>query len=195
MNNSKKVKTLEQSMNLQPTPIQDLYIITVKQVTDERGTIREFFRKSSFNTPKINDFGSWAQINVTETRQGAIRGLHAESMQKLVGLIEGEGFGAYVDIRNNSPTKGIVFTVELTKGMQIIIPKGVCNGFQSTSIEPSQYLYCFDAEWTPGMPGYSVNPLDPDLNINWPIKVLASDLDLISRKDAAASSLKEVLKK
>lgn len=124
-------------MNVQLTTIKDLYVITIKQVTEERGVIREFFRKSSFNTAKINGFGPWAQINVTETRQGAIRGLHAENMQKLVGLIEGEGFGAYLDLRDDSPSRGVVFTMKLTKGVQVVVPKGVCNGFQSTSKEAS----------------------------------------------------------
>lgn len=182
-------------MNLQPTIIKDLYIITIKQITEERGTIREFFRKSSLDTAKINNIGPWTQINVTETRQGAIRGLHAENMQKLVGIIEGEGFGAYLDLRDGSPSKGTVFTTRLTKGIQVLIPKGVCNGFQSTSKGTSQYLYCFDAEWSPEIPGYSVNPLDPELNINWPIQVSESDYNLISRKDAAAPSLKEILRK
>lgn len=74
-------------MNVQSTTINGLYVVTMKQVGEERGTIREFFRKSSFESEKINNFGPWTQINVTETRQGAIRGLHAESMQKLVGVI------------------------------------------------------------------------------------------------------------
>lgn len=182
-------------MNVQPTTIKDLYVIRVKEISDERGTIREFFRKSSFETAEIINFGPWVQINVTETRQGAIRGLHAENMQKLVGVVEGECFGAYFDLRDGSPTKGNVFTIQLTKGVQVLVPKGVCNGFQSTSAEVSQYLYCFDQEWVLGMPGYSVNPLDPELNINWPIKVVESDSNLISRKDASAPLLREILKR
>jgi dTDP-4-dehydrorhamnose 3,5-epimerase len=181
-------------MSVQPTTINGLFVITLKQATEERGTIREFFRKSSFESEKIL-LGPWAQINVTETRKGAIRGLHAENMQKLVGVIEGEGFGAYLDARDDSPTRGVIFTVKLTKGIQVLIPQGVCNGFQSTSEGVSQYLYCFDAEWVPGMPGRAVNPLDPDLHINWPIKVSESDLDLVSRKDASAPLFKDIPKK
>lgn len=195
MNKPKKVKALEQPMSLQSTIIEGLYVITMKQVTEERGTVREFFRKSSFDIPGVSNIGTWAQINVTETRQGAIRGLHAENMKKLIGVIEGEGFGAFLDLRADSPSKGVVFTTRLTKGLQVLIPKGVCNGFQSISKGKSQYLYCFDAEWIPGMPGCSVNPLDPELNIDWPIQISESDYGLISRKDAAAPLLKEVLKK
>ncbi|MEO6077606.1 MAG: dTDP-4-dehydrorhamnose 3,5-epimerase [Candidatus Andersenbacteria bacterium] len=178
---------------IQKTPIDGLYIVQIKEISDERGIIREFFRSSFFTDNKIDTFGPWAQINITETRQGAIRGLHAENMQKLVGVVEGEGFGAYVDVRDNSPSKGMIFTTLLTKGMQVLIPKGVCNGFQSTSTEPSQYLYCFDSEWVAGMPGRSVNPLDPELKIPWPIHVSEADLNLISRKDASAPFLKDVL--
>ncbi len=69
------------------------------------------------------------------------------------------------------------------------------NGFQSIRKGTTQYLYCFDTEWVLGMPGYSVNPLDPELNIHWPILVSESDHDLISRKDATALLLKEVLEK
>lgn len=195
MDISKKIQTFEQPRNVQSTSIKDLYVITMKQVTEGRGTIREAFRKSSFGDVNVDGIGSWDQINVTETRQGAIRGIHAESMNKLVGVIAGEGFGAYVDLRNDSPSRGVVFTKKLTKGVQVFVPKGVGNGFQSTSEESSQYLYCFDEEWVPGMPGFSVNPLDPELNIEWPIKVDKFNSGLISRKDAAAPLLKEILKK
>ena len=43
-----------------------------------------------------------------------------------------------------------------------LVPAGVANGFQALS-DPCQYLYCFDAEWRPGMVGRLCNPLDPDL--------------------------------
>lgn len=43
------------------------------------------------------------------------------------------------------------------------------------------------------MKGHSVNPLDPELGIDWPIPVETSNTDLISRKDASAPTLKETL--
>jgi dTDP-4-dehydrorhamnose 3,5-epimerase len=182
-----------QERHIEETPIQGLYVITVKQITEGRGTIRETYRKSSFSDFQAKDLGTWQQINTTETNKGAIRGLHAESMNKLVGIVAGEAFGAYVDLREDSPTKGTVFTTTLTKGKQVFVPKGVGNGFQSTSDEPSQYMYCFDQEWVPGMPGKAVNPLDPELKIEWPIKVDTSDTSLVSQKDISASSMKEAL--
>ncbi|MFA6535779.1 MAG: dTDP-4-dehydrorhamnose 3,5-epimerase [Candidatus Babeliales bacterium] len=192
MNNAKNT-LIQESMSVQSTSIDGLYLIKMKQVTESRGTIREFFRKSAFSNNNINCTKPWVQINITETRQGAIRGLHGENMQKLVAVVDGEAFGVYVDMRPGSVTRGVVFTAKLVKGTQVYIPKGVCNGFQSVSEGVSQYAYCFDAEWAPGMPGYSINPLDQALGISWPIPVTESDFDLISRKDASAPSFEEAL--
>jgi dTDP-4-dehydrorhamnose 3,5-epimerase len=177
----------------QPTDIDGLYVITMKQIEDERGVIRELFRDSALRDAGLTGFDSWKQINATETSQGAIRGLHAEEMWKLVAVVEGEAFGAYVDVRPDSPSRGKVVTTPLTKGTQVLVPRGVCNGFQSVSEGVTQYLYCFDTEWVLGMKGSSVNPLDPELGIEWPISVEASNSDLISRKDANAPTLKEAL--
>jgi dTDP-4-dehydrorhamnose 3,5-epimerase len=70
--------------------------------------------------------------------------------------------------------------------VQVLVPAGVCNGFQAISDPGCQYLYCFDAEWSPGMPGTAANPLDPALGIDWPIPVDPADPGSISQKDATA---------
>ena len=77
-------------------------------------------------------------------------------------------------------------------GVQVLVPRGVLNGFQSTSPEPSQYLYCFDQEWRPGMAGVGVTPLDPALGIDWPVPIDVDDRSQLSAKDAAAPTFKEV---
>ena len=128
----------------------------------------------------------WAQINLTHSTRGAVRGLHGEAMTKLVGVASGEAFGAYVDTRRASPTYGAVVTLELTVGVQALVPAGVCNGFQAVSADGCQYLYCFDSEWAPGMAGVAVNPLDPALAITWPL------LPQLSTKDASAPLFAEL---
>ena len=171
------------------TEIEGLMVLQMKQITDERGTVREFYRESSFLEAGLPSLGPWLQVNITETRQGALRGLHGEEMFKLVAIIEGEAFGAYLDARADSPSRGKTVTVRLTKGTQVLVPKGVCNGFQSVSPGVTQYLYCFDQEWRPGMAGVAVNPLDPGAAIAWPLPVDVSDPAQISAKDANAPSL------
>ncbi len=168
------------------TDIEGLMVLQMKQVTDERGTVREFYRESSFLAAGLPSLGPWLQVNITETRRGALRGLHGEEMFKLVAVVEGEAFGAYLDTRADSPTRGKIVTVRLIKGTQVLVPRGVCNGFQSVSPGVTQYLYCFDQEWRPGMAGISVNPLDPEAAIAWPLPIDVSDSAQISAKDASA---------
>jgi dTDP-4-dehydrorhamnose 3,5-epimerase len=74
----------------------------------------------------------------------------------------------------------------------MFVPAGVCNGFQATSQDGCQYLYCFGTEWTPGMAGVAVTPLDPALGIDWPIPADPSDPSTISVKDANAPRFAEL---
>lgn len=175
------------------TDIDGLWKLQMKQITDERGTIREFYRESVFVDLGLPSLGPWLQMNVTETRQGAIRGLHGEDMVKLVAIVSGEAFGAYVDVRPDSPTRGRSVTLRLTPGTQVLVPAGVCNGFQSVSPGITQYLYCFNAEWVPGMAGVAVNPLDPALGVEWPVPVDVNDPSQVSAKDSNLPKLGEVL--
>jgi dTDP-4-dehydrorhamnose 3,5-epimerase len=166
-------------MTVEPTAIDGLLRITTKAVTDERGTVREFFRTSGFAEAGVDVPDRWAQLNLTYTHHGGIRGLHGEATAKLIGIAGGTAFGAWVDARPGSPTRGQVVTQELAVGVQMFVPAGVCNGFQATSDGGCQYLYCFGVEWQPGMAGVAVNPLDPELAIPWPIAVDPSDPSLV----------------
>ncbi len=168
------------------TSIDGLFQIRMKQVTDDRGTVREFFRSSAFAEAGIALPGPFPQVNVTQTSHGALRGMHAESMVKVIAIAAGEAFGAWVDLRKDSPTYGNVHTATLQPGTQIVVPEGVGNGFQSVSLEPTQYVYCFTKEWVPGMAGSAVNPLDPALGIAWPLPINTNDPSQISAKDVAA---------
>lgn len=113
-------------------------------------------------------------------------------MDKLVAVVAGAAFGVYVDVRHDSPTFGRVVTVQLVPGVQVLVPSGVCNGFQATAPGMTQYLYCFTAEWAPGMPGTSITPLDPDLGIQWPIPFDHADPSDVSAKDASAPRLADI---
>ena len=177
-----------------PTAIDGLYIMEMKEVRDERGTVREFYRESAFKEAGLPSLGPWLQVNITESKRGAIRGLHGEDMFKLVAIVAGEAFGAYVDTRPDSPSRGVVVTTRLVQGTQVLVPKGVCNGFQSVSSDTTQYLYTFDQEWAPGMAGTAVNPLDPALGIDWPVPVDLDDAAQLSAKDVRLPTLEQVLR-
>jgi dTDP-4-dehydrorhamnose 3,5-epimerase len=168
-----------------PTAIDGLHVITMKQVTEERGTVREFYRESAFVDAGLPSLGPWVQVNATETQRGGVRGLHAEDMTKLVAVVSGEAFGAYVDARPGSPSRGEVVTLTLRPGTQVLVPRGVANGFQAT-VDATQYLYCFDREWQPGMSGVACSPIDPALGIEWPVPIDPTNRSQISEKDLNA---------
>lgn len=176
----------------EPTSIEGLHLITMKQVTDERGTVREFYRESAFVAAGLPSLGPWVQVNATETRQGGVRGLHAEDMNKLVAVVAGEAFGAYVDTRPESATYGKVVTVPLAPGTQVLVPRGVANGFQAVAEGVTQYLYCFDQEWAPGMAGVACSPLDRALGIEWPLPIDPADRSQVSEKDLNAPALADL---
>jgi dTDP-4-dehydrorhamnose 3,5-epimerase len=173
------------------TAIDGLLVLTMKQVHEPRGAVRELFRASAFAEAGLGDLGPFQQINATETRRGGLRGLHAEAITKLVAVVHGEALGAYVDLRAGSPTVGEVVTVRLVPGVQVLVPNGVGNGFQAVE-DGTQYVYCFDQEWVPGMAGSACNPLDPALGIEWPIPIDREDRAQISEKDLGAPSLADV---
>ena len=171
------------------TAIEGLLVLTMKEGADERGVVREFFRTSAWADAGLPHLGPWQQLNVTESKAGALRGLHGEAMTKLVAVVAGEGFGVYVDTREGSSTFGKVVTVPLVVGRQVLVPQGVCNGYQS--ITHTQYVYCFDAEWQPGMSGVAVSALDPELGIDWPVPIDATNRAQISEKDAGLPTFAE----
>jgi dTDP-4-dehydrorhamnose 3,5-epimerase len=175
----------------EPTAIDGLVVITMKQVTDERGTVREFYRESAFRDAGLPSLGPWVQVNATETHRGGLRGLHAEDMDKLVAVVAGEAFGVYVDLRASSGTYGRVVTRALLPGTQVLVPQGVANGFQAL-VDGTQYLYCFDHEWAPGMAGLACSPLDPALGIDWPLPVDPADRAQVSEKDLNAPLLADL---
>ena len=170
------------------TAIAGLLVVRPHTIDDERGVGRELFRASAFDALGARGFGPWLQLNLTETVRGALRGMHGEEMTKLVGIASGAAFGAWVDARRESPTCGTVVTRPLERGTLVLVPPRVCNGFQATAEEPTQYLYCFDREWAPDLPGVAVHPLDPGLGIPWPI-----DPPILSEKDAAQPTLADAL--
>lgn len=178
--------------DVRDTDIEGLVVITMKQVTDERGTVREFYRESAFVAAGLPSLGPWVQVNATETRQGGVRGLHAEDMNKLVAVVAGEAFGAYVDTRPESATYGKVVTVPLAPGTQVLVPRGVANGFQAVAEGVTQYLYCFDQEWAPGMAGVACSPLDATLGIDWPLPIDPADRAQVSEKDLNAPLFAEI---
>jgi len=172
----------------EPTAIEGLHLIRTKVADDERGAVREILRPSTLGSLGLPAL-QVRQVNLTFTRAGAVRGIHAEAMHKLVGVAQGEAFGVWVDLRPGAGF-GVVVASPLVLGVQALVPPGVGNGLQAVS--DCEYLYCFDREWEPGMAGACVHPLDADLAIPWPLPVDPLDRSQLSQKDAAQPCLRDL---
>ena len=179
------------TLEVQTTKIEGLWTAKFKVFEDERGSVMEFYRQSDFEAAGLPSLGDRPQVNAPLTKMGAVRRIHAEAAHKFVSVAGGEVYAVIVDLRKDSHTAGQWQGFTLKRGEGLFVSKGLGNSFQSTSDEPSVYLYYFEQEWQPGMPGKACNPLDPELKIDWPIA--EGQGMIISDKDRANPSLKEAL--
>lgn len=177
------------NFEVQPTKIDGLYTVDLKVFPDDRGSVMEFYRQSDFEAAGLPSLGDRPQVNAPQTVKGALRGVHAELAHKYVAVASGAVYAAIVDLRKESATKGQWLGFMLERGQGLFVSKGLGNSFQSVSDEPSTYLYYFEEEWSPGMPGTACNPLDPTLAIDWPIK--DGEGMILSEKDRNNPPLEE----
>mgnify|MGYP000328911287 CR=1 FL=1 len=173
-----------------PTSIEGLFSVKFKLFEDDRGSVMEFYRQSEFAASGLPTLGERPHVNAPMTVKGGLRGIHAEFAHKLVSVASGKVYAVIVDLRKDSSTYGKWEGFELTRGNGLFVSKGLGNSFQSVSDEPSVYLYYFEQEWRPDMPGIACNPLDPELNIDWPIK--DGEGMILSEKDRNNPTLKEL---
>lgn len=176
---------------IKKTDIEGLFEVKFKVFEDERGSVMEFYRQSDFEISGLPNLGDRSQINAPLSIKGALRGIHAEFAHKLVSVAYGMVYAVIVDLRKDSETAGKWQGFELSRGDGLFVSKGLGNSFQSISDEPSIYLYHFEKEWQPDMPGLACNPLDEDLAIDWPIG--EDEGMIISEKDKNNPTLKEAL--
>ena len=180
------------SFDVQKTSIEGLFTIKYKVFEDDRGSVMEFYRQTEFVAAGLPSLGERPQVNTPLTIKGAVRGIHAEFAHKLVGVASGSVYAVIVDLRKDSPTAGQWLGFTLNRGEGLFVSSGLGNSFQSISDEPSSYVYYFQEEWRPDMPGTACNPLDPTLNIDWPIK--QGEGMILSEKDQNNPSLQEALR-
>src|SRR3546814_11967234 len=93
-------------MTATATAIEGLHLITMQQVTDERGTVRAFYRESSFLAAGLPSLGPFLQVNVTETPRGGLRGLHAASMDTLAAVAAAVAIAVSSHLHPCSATSG-----------------------------------------------------------------------------------------
>ena len=170
-------------MKIKETPLKDCYIIEPTIFEDERGYFYEKFNEKKFEElTGLN--GHFVQDNISKSSYGVLRGVHLQkgehAQAKLVSCLEGKVFDVAVDLRQDSPTFGKWFGIELTpeNKLQLYVPRGFGHGFSVLS-EKAVFAYKCDNFYHKESEG-SVIWNDPDLNINWKLPV---DDVIISDKD------------
>ncbi|MDB5524240.1 MAG: rfbC [Rhizobium sp.] len=154
------------------TPIDGLILLKRQRLADARGHLSRLF-----DAEGMAGFG-WnagiAQVNETVTMaKGTVRGFHFQrppyAEAKLVTCLRGAVLDVAVDIRKGSPTFLWHYAAELSEeNMQsLLIPEGLAHGFQALT-DDVQLLYAHSAPYRAEVEG-GLNPLDPTLNISWPL--------------------------
>lgn len=165
-------------MKARHTEIPGLTAIELDVHVDERGSFREAFHAKDLRELGLPELEP-VQLNVSESRYGVIRGIHAEPWEKYIHVASGTAFAAIVDLRIDEPTFGQVETFELSTGQALWLPEGVGNSFAATS-EELVYAYLVPEHWRVDAEYPAVAYDDPALGIDWPIpegRRIVSDKD------------------
>ena len=121
-------------MQIEPTALPDVLILTPARFGDARGWFSE-----TWVAPRLAALGitmDFVQDNHSlSAAAGTLRGLHYQSpphaQDKLVRCTRGAIRDVAVDVRKGSPTFAKWVAVDLTadNGRQLLVPKGFLHGF------------------------------------------------------------------
>lgn len=162
--------------------IPGLTFVPLTVQRDEDGWFAESWHAARMAELGLGDFRP-VQHNVRHfDRSGVTRGLYAEPWDRLITVVRGQAFGAWVDLRPGE-TYGVVVAAELGAGTAVLVPAGVANGVQILE-DDTTISTLLNQHWTPNARArYStVNLFDPALDIPWPIPERRA---IVSPEDAA----------
>jgi dTDP-4-dehydrorhamnose 3,5-epimerase len=170
-------------MDVQPTAIPEVKVITPRRFGDHRGFFAEVYNRRALVAAGI-DIEFVQDNHAYSAAAGTLRGLHFQkppaAQTKLLRVLRGRVVDVAVDLRRGSPTFGGHVMVELSAaaGNQILCPKGFAHGI--LTLEPdTEVTYKVDAYFAPEL-DTGVRFDDPDLAISWPIphqEIILSDKD------------------
>lgn len=169
-----------------------------RQFGDDRGVFFEWFKSSAFEEAVGRPL-ELQQANCSVSAAGVLRGIHftdtPPGQAKYVTCTRGAFLDVIVDLRIGSPTFGtwdsvLIDDVDRRAGY---LPEGLGHAILSLE-DGSTVMYLCSIEYTPTL-DRDINPLDPDLAIDWP--TLARDGTALeytlSDKDRAAPTLAQAI--
>lgn len=151
------------AMTIEKTPIEGLLVLQTENHEDNRGSFQKLFNRDWFAEQGLaTDF---CEFYYSVNRKNVVRGMHFQTPPadhvKLVYVSHGRIMDAVVDIRKDSSTYGMCFTIELDarQGKYLYIPKGLAHGFMAIeegSIINYAQTSCYDKEHDCGIDSMSV---------------------------------------
>lgn len=178
-------------MNVTNSPLSGVVVIQPNVLRDDRGYFYEAFSKKRYD--EVCGGVEFVQDNVSESKQGTVRGLHYQigpfAQGKLCKVLSGRVIDVAVDIRFGSPTFGKHFAVELSdeNSAQLWIPPGFAHGFSVLSERAVFHYKC--TNYYSKEHERAIRFDDPQLAIHWNVTK-----PLVSPKDLSAPFLADIAK-
>ena len=172
-------------MKIIKTRFKGLYIIKQKKHNDNRGSLRETFRKNIINWDKlIFDYATTSKKNV-------LRGFHFQSkykQAKFVSVLKGKILDCVIDLRRLSKTYGKSFSIILSEKncLSLYVPEGFAHAYYTYNNSVIYYKLSnyYQSKFEDGLLWN-----DKFFKIKWPNKK-----PKLSKKDRKLKSFKEFKK-
>jgi dTDP-4-dehydrorhamnose 3,5-epimerase len=168
-----------ETVQVQPTTLQDVVIVEPKVFGDERGFFLEVFNQATFRGLGLP--AEFVQDNHSGSQKGVLRGLHYQIQNpqgKLVRALRGAIYDVAVDLRRSSKQE-----LSAENKQQLWVPPGFAHGFL-TLTDFAEVSYKVTELYAPQ---YERSLLwnDPALGIRWPLE----GEPILSAKDRAGLRL------
>ena len=170
-------------MKIIKTKLKDLFILKGKIFYDQRGFLREAYKKKIIKKNLIFAI-------ISKSKKNVLRGLHMQKknpQDKYILVLKGKILDVVVDARKNSKTYGKHYKIVLSdkNGKSFFIPKGFLHGFLGLEKENIVLYGCTNYRHKESE--ITVNWNDRKLKIKWPLKK-----PILSKKDKKGIKFSEL---
>jgi dTDP-4-dehydrorhamnose 3,5-epimerase len=161
-------------MRFTPTSVEDVHLVDVDRITDERGFFARAWCTREFEQQGLNGRIAQANIGFSE-RRGTLRGMHFQlpphAEAKLVRCTRGVVYDVAVDLRPDSTTYLRWFGVQLSadNARMLYVPPGCAHGY--LTLTDGTELFYQTSEFYEPAAARGVRYDDPAFGIDWPTEV------------------------
>lgn len=178
-------------MQIRELEIPNAYAVTPTQFKDDRGIFLESFRKDAIREATGRDF-ELRQANLSVSKKNVLRGIHfadiPPSQAKYVSVAHGAIIDYIVDIRVGSPTFGqwVAVPLDSVDRRAVFVSEGLGHAFVALT-DDVVVTYMVSDTYNASRE-HGINPLDPEIGIEFPD---GQEALILSGKDREAPGLSE----